>query len=51
MIILFFAFIKNKLVIDSFVSGDFHIVSKRLFDNIIKEREESVTQFIMDDDF
>jgi len=45
----FFAFIRNKVVIDSFVSGDFNIVSKRLFDNIIKEREEYVTQFIMDD--
>ena len=34
----YFAFIKDGKLIDSFVSGDFDFVSKRLFENISKEK-------------
>ena len=36
----YFAFIKNGNIIDHFVSGDFNIVSKRIFDHIINERND-----------
>jgi thiol-disulfide isomerase/thioredoxin len=41
----YFAFIKNGTIIDNFVSGDFNIVSKRLFDIITYEREEDKKQY------
>ena len=50
----YFGFIKEGIIIDNFISGDFHFVSKRLFDNIIKEREEDKKKFdnlIIDDNF
>lgn len=34
----YFASIKDGKIEDSFVSGDFNFVSKRLFENIIKEK-------------
>jgi len=49
----YFGFIKNGTIIDNFVSGDFNIVSKRLFDKITYEREEDKKQYnlIIDEDF
>jgi thiol-disulfide isomerase/thioredoxin len=41
----YFAFIKNGIIIDNFISGDFNIVSKRLFDNITKEREDDKKKY------
>lgn len=46
----YFAFIKEKNIVDSFVSGDFKFVSKRLFDNI-KSLTLSSYEFKKDDDF
>jgi thiol-disulfide isomerase/thioredoxin len=39
----YFAFIKNEIIIDSFISSDFTIVSKRLFENISVQKEEEKT--------
>jgi len=36
----YFAFIKDGLIIDSFVSSDFTNVSKRLFENISVQKDE-----------
>jgi len=41
----YFAFIKNGIIIDNFVSGDFNTVSKRLFDKITYERGEDKKQY------
>jgi len=41
----YFAFIKNGTITDNFVSGDFNIVSKRLFDKITNERNEDRKQY------
>ena len=41
----YFAFIKDGVIIDNFISGDFNIVSKRLFDKITKEREEEKKKY------
>ena len=41
----YFAFIKNGTIINNFVSGDFNIVSKRLFDKITNERNEDRKQY------
>jgi len=34
----YFAFIRNGTIVNAFVSGDFQVVSKRLFDNITREK-------------
>jgi len=50
----YFAFIKNGKIIDNFVSSDFNIVSKKIFDNITNERDENKKQYNnlnIDDDF
>jgi len=50
----YFGFIKDQIIIDNFVSGDFNYVSKRLFDTIIKERYEEKKKYdnlIIDDNF
>ena len=46
----YFAFIKESIIIDKFVSGDFNIVSKRLFTNISREKN-SFQDFKLDNDF
>jgi thiol-disulfide isomerase/thioredoxin len=46
----YFAFIKESIIIDKFVSGDFNIVSKKLFTNISREKN-SFQDFKLDDDF
>jgi thiol-disulfide isomerase/thioredoxin len=50
----YFAFIKNGVIIDNFISGDFNIVSQRLFNNITNERNEDKEKYnnlIINDDF
>jgi thioredoxin-like negative regulator of GroEL len=47
----YFAFIKDSKIIDKFVSGDFNIVSKRLFEHISKEKNLLIQDFKLDDDF
>jgi thiol-disulfide isomerase/thioredoxin len=41
----YFAFIKNSVIIDSINSGDFNVVSKKLFENISREREDDKIKF------
>jgi len=45
----YFAFIKDGIIIDSFVSSDFNVVSKRLFENISVQKDEE--KKIIDDNF
>ena len=50
----YFAFIKNGVIIDNFVSGDFNIVSQRLFNIITNERNEDKEKYnnlTINDDF
>jgi thiol-disulfide isomerase/thioredoxin len=47
----YFIFIKNKKIEESFVCGDFSIVSKKMFDFISTNKNNNLDNFSKDDDF
>lgn len=47
----YFIFIKNKKIEESIVCGDFSIVSKKIFDFISINKNNSLDNFSKDDDF
>ena len=47
----YFIFIKNKNIEEALVCGDFSIVSKKIFDFISRNKNNSLDNFSKDDDF
>ena len=47
----YFIFIKNKNIEEALVCGDFSIVSKKIFDFVSKNKNNSLDNFSKDDDF